>query len=292
MHHEAPSRVFISFAGEDRGTARQLKADLGRHGVQAFVDEEDLRPGQDILLGIDALMSAADYFVLLWSRHTPGRSWVNAEWSAAFARDLDESDADRFLREHRVFLFIVRLDDTPLPLLLAPRKYLDATSGWSSVVDRLTAAWRRDRLMDLPVRPAPVTTADTADLGRVSVYVHNQALGVTHTVVVPAATTGRQLDKLVCSALELPDRVTKFDGLVGMSFDYRLYTGGMPLFEGPLSEAVVTDDSRVDLVILIETFGPNGSKSKEVYLSEAPSTGISPAALRALIVAAFGHLRP
>ncbi|WP_158104522.1 toll/interleukin-1 receptor domain-containing protein [Amycolatopsis kentuckyensis] len=292
MHNEASSRVFISFAGEDRETARRLKAELGERGIEAFVDDEDLRPGQDILLGIDALMSAADYFVLLWSRHTPGRSWVNAEWSAAFARELDESDADRFLREHRVFLFIVRLDDTPLPLLLAPRKYLDATSGWSSVVERLTATWDRDRLMDSPVRPAPVTTADTADLGRVGVYVHNQALGVTHTVVVPAGTTGRQLEKLVCSALELPDRETKFGGRVGMNFQYRLYTGGVPLFEGPLSEAVVTDDSRVDLAILVQTFGPNGSTSNEVYLSEATSTSISRAAIRALIVAAFGHLRP
>lgn len=292
MHHEVPSRVFISFAGEDRGTALRLKADLGRHGVQAFVDEEDLPPGRDILLGIDALMSAADYFVLLWSRHTPGRSWVDAEWSAAFARELDESDADRFLREHRVFLFIVRLDDTPLPLLLAPRKYLDASSGWRPVVERLTAAWRRDRLADSPVRPAPVTTADAADLGRVTVYVHNQALGVTHAVVVPAATTGRQLEKLVRSALELPDRETKFDGRIGMDFDYRLYTGGLPLFEGPLSDAVVTDDSRVDLVVLVGTFGPNGSTSNEVYLSETTPAGIPPAASRALLVAAFGHLRP
>ncbi|WIX92975.1 toll/interleukin-1 receptor domain-containing protein [Amycolatopsis sp. DG1A-15b] len=292
MHHDTPSRVFISFAGQDRGEARRLKADLGRHGVTAFVDEEDLPPGRDILLGIDALMSAADYFVLLWSRHTPGRSWVDAEWSAAFARELDEADADRFLREHRVFLFIVRLDDTPLPLLLAPRKYLDATSGWSSVVEGLTAAWRRDRGVGSPVRPAPAPTVDTTDLGRVTVYVHNQAFGVAHTVVVPAATTGRQLEKLVQSALALPDRETILDGRFGMDFRYRLYTGGLPLFEGLLSDAVVTDDSRVDLVVLVTEFGPNGSTSNEVYLSETTSAILPPAARRALIIAAFGHLRP
>ncbi|MEA5362910.1 toll/interleukin-1 receptor domain-containing protein [Amycolatopsis sp., V23-08] len=291
MHDDAPSKVFISFAGEDRATACRLKADLGRHDVQAFVDEEDLPPGRDILLGIDALMSAADYFVLLWSKHTPGRSWVDAEWSAAFARELDESDADRFLRDHRVFLFIVRLDDTPLPLLLAPRKYLDARGGWDPVVDKLTAAWRRDRLAGSPIRPAPVTTADSMDLGRVTLYVHNQALEVTHTVVVPASTTGRDVEKLVQSALKLPDRETMFDGRIGMDFRYRLFTGGLPLFEGPLSEAVVTDDSRVDLVVLVDTFGPNGTTSKEVYLSDKPPGGLSPAAREALITAAFGHLR-
>jgi hypothetical protein len=55
---------------------------------------------------------------------------------------------------------------------------------------------------------------------------------------------------------------------------------------------VITDDSRVDLVVLVDTFGPDGSTSKEVYLSKTTLTSISPLVREALIAAAFGHLRP
>ncbi|WP_328609132.1 toll/interleukin-1 receptor domain-containing protein [Amycolatopsis sp. NBC_00345] len=276
-------RVFLSFAGPDRPAAKQLREDLRLLGIDAFVDDTSIEPGRDFVLALNTALAESDYYVLLWSRHTVDRPWVDLEWSAAFVQDLSAA--------RRSFLFIVRLDDAELPPLLAPRKYLDAYPDWAAMVSRLVTAWRQDLAVGTPVLPAPGPRCAAGP--QIRLYVRNQALSVAHQVPVPVGATGAQLMAEVRSALELEDAETRFGGKVGLRFEYELHHRGLPVSDRPLSELGITEDSVLDLTVTMEPFGPDGTGSPIVYRAARPSSAVlAPAMLGALLKSAFGHLEP
>lgn len=263
--------------------AERIRRDLMERDIEAFV----FPPGGNLVLDINRALAESDYFTLLWSQACVDRPWVSAEWSAAFAREL---------QERRSFLFVVRLDETPLPSLLAPRQYLDAFDGnWDEVANELAAAWRRDRAVGEPVLPAPrsVVTHNGADrCPTIVLYVRNRTLAVAHVIVVPAESTGRKLESMVRDALKLPDVETKFGGAVGMRFHYQLKKAGEPIsFDKTLVELHITDGTTIDLEVQVESFGPAGPSLVMTY-RHGTSTGLSPAVTRSLISSAFGHLLP
>ncbi len=286
MRHSSevcPPRVFVSYAGNDRVTAERFRQDLRERDIEAFV----FPAGGNLVLDINRALTQSDYFVLLWSQASVDRPWVDAEWSAAFAREL---------QERRSFLFIVRLDMTPLPPLLAPRQYLDAfDNNWDALVNELAAIWHRDRAVGDPVLPAPRSPAtDNGEVERPTIvlYVHNRALSVAHVIAVPTESTGRDLESLVCAALALPDIEEKFGGAVGMRFYYQLKNDGKPIrFDNTLVELHITDGATIELEVEVESFGPTGS-TPIIRYRQGASTGLSPAATRFLINSAFGHLIP
>lgn len=282
-------QVFLSFAGEDHEVAECLRRNLKKHhNIEVF----DFPPGANLVREINRALTQSDYFVLLWSRNSAERPWVEAEWSAAFARELQFV---RELRERRSFLFVVRLDATPLPPLLAPRHYLDVAGGCEEMVNELVATWYRDREVDVPVLPAPYprATGDAVARGQTLVlYVRNRDLRVAHVIVAPAELTGQSIDGLVRSELALPDSKTILDGKLGARFYYQLmYAGKMiPVDGAPLVELGITDGAMIDLEVRMESFGPEGPASTVVYRT-GESTGFS-AATRSLREVAFGHLIP
>ncbi|MGH3921312.1 MAG: toll/interleukin-1 receptor domain-containing protein [Pseudonocardiaceae bacterium] len=265
-------RVFLSFAGTDQIMAERLRQDLRERDIEAFT----FPPGGNIVLDINRALTQSDYFVLLWSHACVDRPWVDAEWSAAFAREL---------QERRSFLFIVRLDMTPLPPLLAPRQYLDAVdTNWDELVNELAATWSRDLAVGEPVLPAPCAAATRNgefQPSNIIVYIRNRALSVAHVIAVPAGSTGQDLEGLVRSALALPDVEEKFGGTVGMRFHYQLRN----------ADSAIVDGATVDLEVQVESFGPTGPSRTITYRQGVP-TGLPPATTRALINSAFDHLIP
>jgi hypothetical protein len=277
-------QVFISFAGTDRAMADRLRRDLQERDIEV----SDFPLGQNLVLDINQKLAQSDYFVLLWSQAAVDRQWVSAEWSAAFAREL---------LERRSFLFVVRLDRTPLPALLAARHYLDAAdNNWNELVNELVGTWRRDRAVGEPVLPAPCqeTTANGAG-GRQNIvlYIRNRALSVAHVMAVPEESTGRQLMDLVRTALALTDITERFDGAVGMRFKYQLehVFGVISDDTRKLAKLHVADGDTIDLVVFIEPFGPEGKFPVTTYRKSSP-TNLSPVTTRSLIDYAFNHLIP
>jgi len=273
MRHTADParlRVFLCFAGDDRPRAKQFERDLCDHGVDTFLDEQSIAAAENLVLAINRALTQADYFVLLWSRHAVDRQSVELEWTAALLRELEE---------RRPFLFVVRLDETPMPLLLAPRKYLDAFGSLDAVAARLTANWHQ-----------PAAEHHSAeDCPTIAVCVRNRALSVAHSISVPAQATGRQLENVVRSALALPDLVTKFNGKIGMRFYYSLNSDGEPVPDEPLTALGIVDGATIDLMVQVEQFGPAGSSPRSAYRA-GESKVLSPEAVRVLVNVAFGHL--
>ena len=185
------------------------------------------------------------------------------------------------MTRRRAFLFIVRLDEEPLPSLLAPRKHIDLTDA----AERLVATWRADRKSELPVFPQPTPPAVKGPTAAISVRSHD--LGVTHVVMTPLHLTGTALYRAVHAAMKLPAEQTTFDGAVGMRFSYHLSQGNEPITDSESTVELRSDV--VNIEIRVESFGPRGAFSLQNYREE-DDPDVSQQ--RLLLVAAFRHLLP
>ncbi len=284
INHDQPL-VFLSFAGQDRPKAERFRGDLAALGFDAFVDEHSILPGEDLLNAINKALTRSSYCVLLWSRHTQDSPWAEVEWTAALYRDLNEK---------RSFLFVVRLDETEVPLLLATRKYLDAFIDWDAALVRLVATWHRDRKVGTPVFPAPLTTGRSGDVHPIELYVRNQALSVSHVVAAPSTVTSSELFGLVRKALNLRDSESKYNGIVSARFAYELRYRDRALLDGPLTDLGIDDGDTVDLVVHGE-FVSHGQTVSTWTFRDGPAprqSAINPRVVRALIDRAFSHLMP
>lgn len=279
----AEPRVFISFAGPDRESARRLRHDLAERGIAAFFASEDLPPGGNIPAILSEQLAESDYFVLLVSAASMRRPWVEVEWSAALMREVNE---------RRSFLFLLRLDDTPPPALLGARNFLDAFADWGAAVGRLVDTWRQDyasRSRGTRTLPAPGLPAAAPD-ATLGLYVVNDAFAVRHYLRVSPLLTGWQLHAQVRSLLQLKDQVEMFGGQIGMRFTYHLSRGAEELAgdDVPLVERGIRDGDSLSLRVTVDTFMPQQAGAPVVFRSSEPPKHL----LAQLIHEAFGHLYP
>lgn len=282
-------KIFFSFAGEDRPHARQLAVDLAPYGVHSFIDSTSIEPGANIVEVIGRNLDQSDYFVLLWSKNTVNRSWVTAEWSVALLRSLNE---------RRSLLYVVRLDDTPTPVILAPYKYLDAFEDWGTAVAALAKAWHVDRSMVFPVLPTPQPEPRPrpSGSGTATLLVRNNYLSVVHKLRdVSTAETGPALLDLIAWELQLPERVPELDRILDTRLRYELELAGRPLTDQPLAEQGIVADSTIDLLIQVDLLSRGNTLSTWTLRTEPPAVGpdmLTEYQVRAILDRAFRHLKP
>jgi hypothetical protein len=95
--------VFISYAREDLRVATRLSYDLRQHGVETWLDEEQLRPGQRWRDEIHTAIKASSYFIALISPTSlDKRGYVQLEMRLAL-EVLSE------FPEHQTYLIPVRV---------------------------------------------------------------------------------------------------------------------------------------------------------------------------------------
>ncbi|MFL6145098.1 MAG: toll/interleukin-1 receptor domain-containing protein [Labedaea sp.] len=277
-------RVFLSFAGPDRSTALLLAKDLLAYGIESFIDSRDIPPAASLLQSISQEMAESDYCVLLWSQHCADRPYVWLELEMAYARELNE---------RRKFLFVVRLDRSPVPLLLSVRRYLNGFGDLPAVARDLATHWRADLEAGTPVFPQPAPASQPEPAG-IAVLIRNVVLGMSHVVnnVAPDAT-GDQLLTETRRALALPELESQLRGALEIRFSYRLLWAGSPVSDKPLAELGIVDADRLDLEILVQVRGPDGPLGEHVYRGpEDEPTGVSEESIHSLVHAAFAHLLP
>ena len=98
-------RVFISYAREDKATAQRLYDDLKKNGVDPWLDDENLLPGQHWELEIGKAIKNCDYFLaLLSSQSVSKQGYVQKELKTAL-------DILGECPKSRIFLIPARLDD-------------------------------------------------------------------------------------------------------------------------------------------------------------------------------------
>jgi hypothetical protein len=114
--------VAFSFAGEDRGVARQLAQRLRTAGYKVFFDEFEKAAlwGKDLTVKLeDVYQNLARFCVMLISRCYAEKPWTTHERRAALSRAF---------REKTAYILPIRLDDTSLPGFPDVLGYVDLRS--------------------------------------------------------------------------------------------------------------------------------------------------------------------
>ena len=296
-HHSETRRgpaVFISYATADRTEVLKFHQDLLERGIDPFLDIMDIQPGDDVVMSINGALERSDFYVLVWSAAARDRYWVNSEISAAMVLEQ---------RRARPFVFIVRLDDSELPPVLAPRRYLDAFGGRrAAAADQLAAVWTRDRAVGTKVLPAPAPVAEPVPAPApvaepvLHVYARNQSLNVSHEVRVRIGATARDLVAALAEQLALPTEASEYGGAVGVRFSYRYQLGGEALAVDSADPAdsdvplALAEGDVVDIEVVVEPFGPDGALSDPVSFLPGRDYAIPPEMIRELCQKAIEHL--
>jgi hypothetical protein len=287
MPHHPDGRgpaVFISYATADRTEVLKFHQDLLERGIDPFLDIMDILPGDDVVMSINGALERSDFYVLVWSEAARDRYWVNSEISAA--RVLEQ-------RRARPFVFIVRLDESELPPVLAPRRYLDAFGGMRQLAaDQLAAVWMRDRAVGTRVLPAPAGVAEpVGDESILHVYARNQSLRVTHEVRIRAGSSTRDLVAALTEQLALPTEASEYGGAVGVRFGYRYQHAGERLDADSDVPLGLGEGDVVDVEVVVEPFGPDGALSDPVSFLPGRDFAIPPEMIRELCEKAIEHLK-
>ena len=301
MPHHREGRgpaVFISYATADRAEVLKFHQDLLERGIDPFLDIMDILPGDDVVMSINGALERSDFYVLVWSAAARDRYWVNSEISAAMVLEQ---------RRARPFVFIVRLDDSELPPVLAPRRYLDAFGGRrAAAADQLTAVWTRDRAVGTKVLPAPAPVAEpaSADEALLHLYARNQSLNVSHEVRIHEGATAQELVTALAEQLALPTEASEYGGAVGVRFSYRYQLGGAALVADPDPDSgsesgseshsgaplALAEGDVVDIEVVVEPFGPDGALADPVSFLPDRDYAIPPEMIRELCQKEIEHL--
>jgi hypothetical protein len=276
--------VFISYATADRTEVLKFHQDLLARGIDPFLDIMDILPGDDVVMSINGALERSDFYVLVWSAAARDRYWVNSEISAAMVLEQ---------RRARPFVFIVRLDESELPPVLAPRRYLDAFGGVAmreAAAEQLAAVWRRDQTVGTRVLPAPVAVGEPLPGTMVHVYARNQSLRVSHEVRIQPGASTRDLVAALTEQLALPTEASEYGGAVGVRFGYRYRRDGEELAPESDVPLGLAEGDVVDIEVVVEPFGPDGALTDPVSFLPGRDYAIPPEMIRELCQKAIEHL--
>lgn len=127
--------VFVCHASEDKPAARELASAMTKLGADVWFDEWEIRVGDSIVQKIGAGLGTLTHLVILLSKNSVDKPWVQKELSSALMRQLSEKAVD---------VLPVRLDDCLIPPILADIKYADARGGIARALLDLEPALFKD----------------------------------------------------------------------------------------------------------------------------------------------------
>ena len=121
MAHEEkrPLKVFLCHASGDKPPVRDLYKRLTAEGVDAWLDQEKLLPGQDWRLEIPRAVEEADVVVVCLSKKSITKEWY-VQKEIKFALDIAEEKP-----EGTIFLIPARLEDCTVPDRLSRWHWVD-----------------------------------------------------------------------------------------------------------------------------------------------------------------------
>lgn len=108
--------VFLCHASEDRPAALKLANLLQSRGVAVWLDQWEIAVGDSIVEKINSGLETSSHLAVLLSRNSVSKPWVAKEMSSALMR---------YLADKSIWVLPIRLDDAPLPAILADIRYAD-----------------------------------------------------------------------------------------------------------------------------------------------------------------------
>lgn len=112
-----PFKVFLSHSTKDGEFVQKVAEALRRDGIDPWLCEVDIIPGDNFVSEIEMGLSTSDLAVVFWSPDAARSPWTEVEWTSVLHREI---------RESRRRLGVVHLRDAKLPELLQTKIYIDA----------------------------------------------------------------------------------------------------------------------------------------------------------------------
>lgn len=134
-HREAKDErvAFLSHSSADKTFIRQLAADLTANGITVWLDEQRIRVGDSIPEKIARGLAESDYFLIGMSQKSSESAWVQKELNNALMSEV---------QRRKVHILPLKLDDTPMPPIIADKKYADFSKSYKTGLDELLTAMK------------------------------------------------------------------------------------------------------------------------------------------------------
>lgn len=115
------ARIFLSYSHNDRDFVTRLSQDLAKAGIQFWLDELEIRVGDDIRQKIDQGLLTHEYFGIVLSQSSVSSRWVQQELTAALVKELNS---------HRVTVLPLKIAEVQIPPLIAGKRYADFVKSY------------------------------------------------------------------------------------------------------------------------------------------------------------------
>jgi hypothetical protein len=144
--------VFLSYARPDAPAVDRIARDLRSHGVDIWMDRQDLVPGNEWLPQIEAAISRAEFMLVFISEASLRSRWVQEEYKKAFENQAEASGTR---------LIPILLENVNLPRFLSKIQYIDFTESYFEGMQQLL------RSLDVaPIGPLPNEVLDPGKLAQ------------------------------------------------------------------------------------------------------------------------------
>ena len=132
-HLEAKDQrvAFLSHSSADKPFIRQLAADLTANGIGVWLDEQRIRVGDSIPEKIAQGLAESDYFLIGMSHKSAESAWVQKELNNALMSEM---------QRRNVHILPLRSDDSPMPQIIAEKKYADFSQSYKAGLEDLLKA--------------------------------------------------------------------------------------------------------------------------------------------------------
>lgn len=123
--------AFLSHSSVDKPFVRQLASDLKSHGIQVWLDEQNIKVGESIPEKISQGLAESDYFVFITSESSVSSEWVKKELNSALVTEVEK---------RAVHVLPIKLDGSKVPNAIADKKYADFSSSYRNGLTELLQA--------------------------------------------------------------------------------------------------------------------------------------------------------
>lgn len=122
--------VFLSHSNKDREFVTRLAKDLSEAGVDVWLDQWSLNPGESLAEAIDQALKASRFLVVVMSPDYFQSPWAQQEWHYALAREVESEG---------VKLIPLMYRDCEVPSMLQTKVWIDFRdpNNYRGALDRL-----------------------------------------------------------------------------------------------------------------------------------------------------------
>ena len=130
---KSASDLFLSHSSKDQKAARKIAIDLTFCGVDAWLDEWEVEPGQSLTDVLADAMSKSKYIAILMTENYNTSIWTKTEYKQALSREQ---------KEGRIVMLPLLLSGDTIPDFIQDKIYIDLRHDYFAGIARLTARIR------------------------------------------------------------------------------------------------------------------------------------------------------